>query len=76
MRAMSKRWIAITMGMILCVYMLTGCGQDAGSPTETESSGGTSENSSSEVPLYMTADNSGDPTAGEPDSGPSQYDQH
>ncbi|MDE6674252.1 MAG: extracellular solute-binding protein, partial [Acetatifactor sp.] len=63
MKAMLKRWIAISMVMILCVYMLAGCGQDAGSQTETESSGGASENSSSGVPSYMTVDNSGDPTA-------------
>lgn len=63
MKAMLKRWIAISMVMILCVYIFTGCGQDAGSPKETESSSGTSENPSSRVPSYMTADNSGDPTA-------------
>lgn len=63
MKAMLKRWIAITMGMILCIYMFAGCGQNASSQTETESSGGTSENSSNGVPSYMTADNSGDPTA-------------
>ncbi len=63
MKAMLKRWIAISMVMILCVYMFAGCGQDVGSPKETESPSGTSENSSSGVPSYMTADNSGDPTA-------------
>lgn len=60
---MLKRWIAITVGMILCIYMFTGCGQNASGQTETESSSGTSENSSSGIPSYMTADNSGDPTA-------------
>ncbi|MDE5950569.1 MAG: hypothetical protein K2H12_03190, partial [Acetatifactor sp.] len=63
MKAMMRRWIAIAMGMVLCIYIFTGCGQNASSRTETESSGGASQNSSSGVPFYMTADNSGDPTA-------------
>ena len=61
MKAMLQRWIA--MGMILCIYMFTGCGQNASDRTETESSGGTSKNSPSGVPSYMTADNSGEPMA-------------
>lgn len=62
---MLQRWIVSTMVMILCVCILTSCGQNADSRTETESYGGAAENSSAsgEVPSYMTADNSGDPTA-------------
>lgn len=68
MKRIVERWIAAAMGMILCICMCTGCGQDDGGQsengrTETESVGGVTENSSDEIPLHMTADNSGDPTA-------------
>lgn len=63
MKAILQRWIAVTVVMILCVYMFTGCGQNADSRTETESSGGASGSSSGRVPSYMAADNSADPTA-------------
>lgn len=58
-----RRWLGMAMGMVLCIQMLAGCGQENPRQEETQPSADEAESNNETEPQYMTADNSGNPDA-------------
>lgn len=63
MKKYIKRFAGLVLGTALCMQGLSGCGPVGESPSEPQPISSAAANSPEEVPLYMTEDNAGDPTA-------------